>query len=610
MDKQQDVDAASSFFRCDDEEDLSDIEHDLHPDDGLDEEVHAEATRPHPSSCNAPALRAAAPADETSLRSPGGDDDGDDDDGDDEGSAAYGSVEDATSEWTCRFCTLTSESTNALLCSICGTKRVERTERTDPPMRGILDEADSIEIRPIRHENYENDEEWVLFDENRHLCYGWDIGTPRGNLCYVRYVGRENEKSSSEMEWRQAHRRGRSRIAAEGGGDGPQKKTVAQLQAEEHLKKKRRRSSTSTKVSRPKPPMKKRGSKGSHYLEDRLGKSKREILGLMPRAIADQIHNCVWVPWKGVHHPGLILGPFDISGETAANEEVGKMIETAIQMNRADLWNRHLVFWYSAGFSLATGGAQKTYKAFTLENPDELVPYWEGVELGHHRPENLVSKINSPSSLLTYKEDVLWNGIKQLQKDAMVEKQERGGPFFFEHQMNLLREAATRSNKERAEKMKQKQIENTRKREERREKEAGDDTKFLSRFVAAELCSLEICSGEGRMTEGLRKAGVDHRNTLDFDPKKASDSNLSLEQLHDMMQDGDHRCRHHLTQKCWNILFAAPDCSTYSMAQSTKIYRTESEIYILGFVYMYMYNRRLFGTSHSFLCLLYVIHYP
>ena len=104
------------------------------------------------------------------------------------------------------------------------------------------------------------------------------------------------------------------------------------------------------------------------------------------------------------------------------------------------------------------------------------------------------------------------------------------------------------------------------------------------------------------MTEGLRKAGVGHRNTLDFDPKKASDSNLSLEQLHDMMQDGDHRCRHHLTQKCWNILFAAPDCSTYSIAQSTKIYRTESEICILGFVYMYTIDAYLVDLTRFFVC--------
>ena len=81
-------------------------------------------------------------------------------------------------------------------------------------------------------------------------------------------------------------------MAAEGAGDSPQEKTVAQLQAEEHLSKKRRRSASSTKVS---PPIKKKGKRGSHYLEDRLGKSKREILGLMPRAIADRIHDCVWV---------------------------------------------------------------------------------------------------------------------------------------------------------------------------------------------------------------------------------------------------------------------------------------------------------------------------
>ena len=300
----------------------------------------------------------------------------------------------------------------------------------------------------------------------------------------------------------------------------------------------------------------------------------------MPRAIADQIHDCVWVPWKkGTHHPGLILGPFDISGETAVSKEVGKMIETAMQKNQPELWNRHLVFWYSAGFSLATGGAQKTYTAFTLENPDDLVPYSEGVELGYDRPKILMSKMDAPS-LLTYRDDMLWNGIQQMKKDAVVEKQERGGPFFFKDQMDSLREAAKRSNDEREEKMKQKQIENARKREERRlrDKEAGDDTKFLTRFVGNGICSLELCSGKGIMTEGLRKAGVAHRITHDFDHKKPTDSDLSLEQLHDMIQVGDHRCRHHKTQKCWNVIFAAPDCSTYSIAQSTKLYRTEGKI--------------------------------
>ena len=577
MDKQDVLDDASSFFRCDDDEDLSDIEHDLHPDDGSDEEVHSEATRPHQSACDAPALRAVAPAEETSLRSPGGDDDGDDDDGDDEGSAAYGSVEDATGEWTCRFCTSTSESTNALLCSICGTIRVERTERTDPPMRGILDEADSIEIRPIRHENDGNDEGWVLFNENRHLCYGWDISTPRGNLCYIRYIGRENEKSF-EMEWRHARRKS-GRVSA---AVSPALLSREQEEEAAAATAKRRQSTCTRK--RKAPANGKRGVKScfgkpTHYLEDRLGKTMDEIDEFMPKAIAGNINECFWCPWKEgkcgprVYHPVLILHPSAISGNSEALHKVKVMIREAIEKNDPEMWNKHLIFFYSAKISMRKEGPSLGHKAFALVDSDDLVPYSEGVKRGCHRPENLVSKINS-GEMFSGDDEAFWLGLEQIEKDSELDKERRGGPFFFEHERQEYFDQAEKLKKERVEEWEKKRFERAGKRAERRREDQRHGFTF-SNAAGVELASLELYSGEARMTAALKKNGFGNNFTLDNNPKKKSDSSLSIEQLESMIEENErHRYYHHPIRMCYDVIWAAPCCTTYSIAASKTIYRT------------------------------------
>ena len=757
-------------------------------------------------------------------------------------------------QWKCPACTFINDSADALVCSICESQRIERNERTDPPMRGLL-EDDSIEIRPkvANGENCGENEgdHWIIFEHDKHICFGWGIGTP--SICYIRYVGREEEKSI-EMEWRKTQRRGRSREAGEKEAVGrsrhkSRETTVIELQAEPSLsnkkQKKRKKSDnyssptmpTSAKgrernfrpatqkkycgedssdsspgsdevgaatsspapchtefrleepfeqgtmddsnedsniddvestcdesvswtcnfcnffhenmsadflackmcsapreqtdvaklrtalsfedASKQAPPRisfdcpqelslksssfplvgvetieafmypngninrkpewtvvstdhhlcheenydrekmsgtcamswirqgdsrpfttrwrvcTKRASRGSApvlfsaeqvendarrrpafkkkraiddsskedgftsdsasadssnkrqkrgYLEKRLGMSMDEIEKAMPKALAERVHDCVWVSWKGkdggkVYHPALILRPADISGKTDALKLVGTMIEKAIRMNRPDLWNKHLVFWYSYGFSWAKKGPQKDCKAFTLEEPENLVPYTVGVERGYHQPKELTSKISSPN-LISWREGCFLDGLKQIKKDAEVEKHQRGGPFFFEHQRQMLRNEAKRLQGERELRIDMERENKAAKRDQRRvEERAASNDQFNSRFVNTDLCSLELCSGQAKMTEGLRKAGFRHVVTLDNDPKKKSVSNLSLKQLEDIIEgiNGDQRWQHHPTHKCFHTIWAGPCCTTYSIAQSTKIYRTKGE---------------------------------
>ena len=113
------------------------------------------------------------------------------------------------------------------------------------------------------------------------------------------------------------------------------------------------------------------------------------------------------------------------------------------------------------------------------------------------------------------------------------------------------------------------------------DREAGKD---VVKDRSAGLCSLELCSGTAKMTKGFRKAGFRDTVTLDNDKKRESVSNLSLQQLEDMMamRDGDERWLDHPTNRRFHTIWAGPCCTTYSIAQSTKIYRTEGEFpYIL-----------------------------
>ena len=194
-----------------------------------------------------------------------------------------------------------------------------------------------------------------------------------------------------------------------------------------------------------------------------------------------------------------------------------------------------------------------------------------------------MSKINSPS-LISWKEGCFLDGLKQIEKDAKVEKRLRGGPFFFEHQRQMLREEAKRLEGEREMRIDMEREEKAAKREKRRmeDRAAGKD-KVNDRNHSATLCALELCSGEAKMTEAFSKAGFRHTVTLDNDQKKESVSNLSLQQLEHMMErrNGDKRWLEHPTNERFHTIWAGPCCTTYSIAQSTKIYRTEGELLLI-----------------------------
>ena len=559
-------------------------------------------------------------------------------------------------EWQCPNCTFINDNPDSLVCSVCNAERIERNEPAGPPLSGMLegdDDGTGIEIRP---KLANGDGFWISFAKDHHICYGWGMGKP--NVCYVRYVGREHEESI-EMEWRKTQRRGRSREAKakQAVGKGcDREKTVSELQAEEHFRpktqSKKRPNSNLSFLAAPKSTARRKrknhsagGScvspesdavgvasssatpfhaapeqeKGPGYLEKRLGMSMEELDNAMPKALRDSIHDCVWVPWRArdgekVYHPALILRPTDISGKTEALELVGNMIEKAIITKTTECWNRHLVFWYSSGFSWAKRGAAGSYKAFTLEAPGSLVPYSVGVERGYNQPVELMRKTNSPN-LISWRESCFLDGLKQVEKDAKIDKNLRGGPFFFEHQRELLRMEAKRLSAERELRVDMEREEKAAKREKRRitDREAGKD---IVNDRSAGLCSLELCSvscslmlclilhsrlnfalififsvilflslslsisqGEAKMTKGFRKAGFRDTVTLDNDKKRESVSNLSLQQLEYMMgmRNGDERWLDHPTNRRFHTIWAGPCCTTYSIAQSTKIYRTEGE---------------------------------
>ena len=81
-----------------------------------------------------------------------------------------------------------------------------------------------------------------------------------------------------------------------------------------------------------------------------------------------------------------------------------------------------------------------------------------------------------------------------------------------------------------------------------------------------ELMSLELCAGEQGMSRALQRVGF-QTTTLDNDPKRAATSMLSLAELEGRIVTGQITNHPHLN-KSFSVVWAAPECRTWSKAQS------------------------------------------
>ena len=497
--------------------------------------------------------------------------------------------------WRCTFVHEDSSMSNYLSCALCSAPREETTlaflpETTFaediPSISFPLAPCETIEayMHPKGHTSREP--EWTVVSEDSHKFHAAEYDTCGvSGTCTMSWI-RQGDSRPFTTRWRVCE--GRSSR-----GDRPA--LLSREQAEEAAAAKRRqpsctrkkRKAPTTGSSNGKRGVKSCSGKPTHYLEDRLGKTMDEIDEFMPKAIAGNINECLWCPWKvskcgpRVYHPVLILHPSAISGNSEALHKVEVMIREAIERNDPEMWNKHLIFFYSAKISMRKEGPSLGHKAFALVDPDDLVPYSEGVKRGCHRPENLVSKINS-GEMFSGDDEAFWLGLEQIEKDSELDKERRGGPFFFEHERQEYFDQAEKLKKERVEWWEKKRVDRARKRAERRREDQRHGFTFTN-AAGVEFASLELYSGEARMTAALEKNGFGNNFTLDNNPKKKSDSSLSIKQLESMIEENErHRYYHHPIRKCYDVIWAAPCCTTYSMAASKTIYRT-------------------YGTCHGFL---------
>lgn len=90
------------------------------------------------------------------------------------------------------------------------------------------------------------------------------------------------------------------------------------------------------------------------------------------------------------------------------------------------------------------------------------------------------------------------------------------------------------------------------------------------------LDSLELCAGEGVMSESLKRQGFASAITLDNDPKRSATSQLSLAELEASIVDGQIHLHPDLN-KAFSVIWAGPECRTWSRAQNGR-YRSKDFI--------------------------------
>ena len=120
--------------------------------------------------------------------------------------------------------------------------------------------------------------------------------------------------------------------------------------------------------------------------------------------------------------------------------------------------------------------------------------------------------------------------------------------------------------------------------------ELGESPHLLSGLTSGNstaMCSLELCAGEEVISRALGEVGF-RATTLDNDLKRSATSNLSLDQVEDMIVNGTIVDHPHL-YKPFSVIWAAPECRTWSKAQNGR-YRNNN--FIDGYL-----NRAL--SSHT-----------
>lgn len=82
------------------------------------------------------------------------------------------------------------------------------------------------------------------------------------------------------------------------------------------------------------------------------------------------------------------------------------------------------------------------------------------------------------------------------------------------------------------------------------------------------MLSLELCAGEEGISKALSGVGF-KTTTLDNDLKRSATSQLSLKELERGIINGDLQHHPHL-EKSFSVVWAAPDCRTWSIAQNGR----------------------------------------
>ena len=164
-------------------------------------------------------------------------------------------------------------------------------------------------------------------------------------------------------------------------------------------------------------------------------------------------------------------------------------------------------------------------------------------------------------------QDNIIRGIRQMMEDSKLAKAKRGGPMFFPHLIHEL-------------KMKYKtRIEDHETRydswltSEKYTKCISNATKTQEGAFWNIIQSLELFSGTAVLSKALKAVGF-NITTLDSDRNRDAMSKLSIRELEEMIIDGGIGGHQHLDKR-FNVIWAAPCCTTWSRAANGMYRNTD-----------------------------------
>lgn len=140
---------------------------------------------------------------------------------------------------------------------------------------------------------------------------------------------------------------------------------------------------------------------------------KRDFLMKIPPEMTNDFRSLGWVCQGRLHLPVVILSPFDVTGEV--KEEYINILNEGME---ADKPLKRLVLWY--------GTRQKhSHRAFAFIKGSQIIPYQEGLSRNLNVvPEKITKKIETNSNL-TQNEFLMFYGLKMMQRDAQLSREER-----------------------------------------------------------------------------------------------------------------------------------------------------------------------------------------